>query len=264
MTLRHLGMVVVCCLVLAACGGGASPGSSTTAPPATTSASTTTTGAPATTSAPTTTGAPTTTALSDLHPAWPVSWAALWPHDGASAPYVARDAFDQQIETAVGMDYGIDWDGGTWDRIWIGSPDPAELGVAFYLQRPAPWVVVLWGAHTYNGDFTMTERCDPPITLDLLGLPEEVASGETTLVIEGPGDFTDEGPYTFTLSFVGFEDVTVAAGDFANTAHLHLRAEEPGGFVAETDLWIDAEQALVRLEPAHVFSSLELAGAWSG
>jgi hypothetical protein len=262
MTLRHLGMVVVCCLLLAACGRGASPASSTAAPATTTSASTTTTGAP-TTGAPTT-SAPTTTALSDLHPAWPVSWAALWPADGASAPYVARDAFDQQIETAVGMDYGVDWDGGIWDRIWIGSPDPAGLGVAFYLQRPAPWVVVLWGAHTYNGDFTMTERCDPPITLDLLGLPEEAASGETTLAIEGPGDFTDEGSYTLTLSFVGFEDVTVAAGDFTNTAHLHLRAEEPGGFVAETDLWIDAEQALVRLEPAHVFSSLELGGAWSG
>jgi hypothetical protein len=61
---------------------------------------------------------------------------------------------------------------------------------------------------------------------------------------------------------VGFEDVEVAAGAFANTAHLHLSAEEPGGYVAETDLWIDGEQALVRLAPAHVWDSLELAAPW--
>ena len=55
----------------------------------------------------------------------------------------------------------------------------------------------------------------------------------------------------------------MAAGEFTDTAHLHLTAEEPGGFVAETDMWIDGEQALVRLAPAHIWDSLELATLWS-
>jgi len=73
----------------------------------------------------------------------------------------------------------------------------------------------------------------------------------------------DEGPYTFAISLVGFEDVEVAAGQFANFAHLHLTADEPGGSVAETDVWIDGEQALVRLSPAPIWDSPDLASLWS-
>ncbi len=83
------------------------------------------------------------------------------------------------------------------------------------------------------------------------------------MIISDADGQVDEGPYTLTISLVGIEDVEVAAGQFTGTAHLHLTAEEPGGYVAETDVWIDAEQALVRLSPAHIWDSLELASLWS-
>lgn len=245
----------------AACGGDG--GAATTV--ATVPGSTTTVAATSTTKATTTTtlASASTEVPDDVHPAWPVSWAGLWPADGSTA--TVRAATDAgTIDAEVGMDYGVAWDGSAWDRIWLGSPEAGQLGVSFYLQRPEPWLIVLWGAETHapNGLY-MTERFDPPLTFDLRSLPGEELSGETTVVISDFNGGVDEGPYTLTISFVGFEAVEVAAGTFADTAHLHLVAEEPGGFVAETDLWIDGEQALVRLAPAHIFESLELAEPWS-
>lgn len=248
---------------ITACGGDGGAATTVTAEPGSTS-----TGAATSTTAPATTAQPSTTTTitvpEDVHPSWPVSWAALWPADGSTA--TVRAATDEgTIDAELGMDYGVEWDGATWDRVWLGSPDAGQLGVSFYLQRPEPWVIVLWGAETHspNGLY-MTERFDPPLTFDLKLLPGEELSEETTVIIADGDAVIDEGPYTLTLSFVGFEAVEVAAGQFTDTAHLHLVAEEPGGFVAETDLWIDGEQALVRLTPAHIWGSLELATPWSG
>ncbi len=245
---------------LTACGSDGGTASTVTTGPGSTS-----TGAPTVTTVTTVPFTTTTTTASpdDLHPAWPMSWAALWPADGSTA--TARAATGAgTIDTEAGMDYGVEWDGGTWDRIWLGSPEPEQLGVSFYLQRPEPWVIVLWGAETHasNGLY-MTERFDPPLSFDLRMLPGEDVSGETTVVIADSAGEIERGAYTPTLSFVGFEAVEVAAGTFSNTAHLPLVAEEPGGFVAETDIWIDGEQALVRLAPAHVFDSQELAEPWT-
>jgi len=252
---------VAMALVLAACSGG--DGSATTAPPETTAVQTTTTTAATTAVATTTTtAAPTTTAPGDQHPGWPVSWAALWPADGSTAR-VRAVSREGTVDAGIGIDYGLEWDGGTWDRIWLGGTEEGLLGVSFYLQRPEPWVVTLWGAVTHSPFLTMTERFSPPLTFDLRVLAEGPISMETTVVISDAEGVVDEGPYTLTISLVGIEDVEVAAGQFTGTAHLHLTAEEPGGYVAETDVWIDAGQALVRLSPAHIWDSLELATPWS-
>lgn len=247
----------------AASCGGEETGATSTLPETTTGASTTAaaTTAPAA-STTTTTAAPTTTAPDDLHPAWPVSWTALWPADGSTAS-VRAAAPEGAVDAGIGIDYGLEWDGGTWDRIWLGSTEEGLLGVSFYLQRPEPWVVTLWGAATHSPFMSMTERFDPPLTFDLRGLAEGPLSMDTTVIISDADGVVDEGPYAFTISLVGIEDVEVAAGQFTGTAHLHLTAEEPGGYVAETDVWIDAEQALVRLSPAHIWDSLELATLWS-
>jgi hypothetical protein len=236
-------------LLVAACGGDGEPAATTQ--PETTTITTTT--------AATTT---TTTAPEDQHPAWPVSWAALWPADGSTAG-VRAVAAEGTIDAAIGIDYGVEWDGGTWDRIWLGSTEEGLLGVSFYLQRPEPWVIVLWGAATHSPFLSMTERFDPPLTFDLRLVGPGVISADTVVTISDADGVVDEGLYTLTISLVGFEDVEVPAGRFTGTAHLHLTAQEPGGFVAETDVWIDAEQALVRLSPAHIWDSLELASLWT-
>lgn len=241
-------------LWITACGGGDETATSTLPE--------TTTGTTTTTVVTTTTTAPPTTVPDDLHPAWPVSWSALWPADGSTAT-VRAESPEGPIDAAIGIDYGLDWDGGTWDRIWLGGTEEGLLGVSFYLQRPEPWVVALWGAVTHSPFLTMTERFDPPLTFDLRGLAEGPLPLETTVIISDADGVVDEGPYTLTIALVGIEDVEVAAGQFTDVAHLHLTAEEPGGLVAETDVWIDAGQALVRLSPAHIWDSLELASLWS-
>jgi hypothetical protein len=253
---------------LAACGGEGEAGTiapattTTSAASTSTAAPTTSTTAPAAGTTTSTTTTPTTTASDDRHPSWPVSWAALWPADGSTARVRAVSS-EGTVDAGIGIDYGLDWDGGTWDRIWLGSTEEGLLGVSFYLQRPEPWVITLWGAFTHSPFVSMTERFDPPLTFDLRELAEGPLSMETTVIISDADGQIDEGPYTLTISLVSIEDVEVAAGQFAGTAHLHLTAEEPGGYVAESDVWIDADQALVRLVPAHIWDSLELAALWS-
>jgi hypothetical protein len=245
----------------AASCGGEETGATITLPETTTILATTAATTAVVTST-TTTTTPTTTAPDDRHPAWPVSWAALWPADGSSAT-VRAATNEGTVDAGIGIDYGLEWDTGTWDRIWLGSTEEGLLGVSFYLQRPEPWVIVLWGAATHSPFLSMTERFDPPLTFDLRGLAEGPLSMETTVIISDADGVVDEGPYAFTIALIGIEDVEVAAGQFTGTAHLHLTAEEPGGYVAETDVWIDAGQALVRLSPAHIWESLELATLWS-
>jgi len=257
---KRLGMLVMAlALGVAACGGDG--GAATT-----TAVITTTTATPSTTAATTTTTAPATTAVTvpaDIHPAWGVSWAEIWPPNGSTA-LVRVEGPEGFVEATVGLDYGVEWDGGVWDRIWLGSPEPEEFGVSFYGQRPEPWVVVVWGAHTHSGGgFEVTERFDPPLVFDLRMMPGEEVSGATTLVATDLNGEVEEGAYAWSLSLVGFEDLEVAAGRFPNTVHLHAVVEEPGGYMAETDVWIDAAQALIRLAPAHMWRSLELAGPWS-
>jgi hypothetical protein len=260
MTGKRRWLILAALAVLAAaCGGDGDAVSTTAAASTSTAASTTSTTTPAAT---TTTTVVTTTAPDDLHPAWPVSWAALWPADGSTAT-VRAATNEGTIDAGIGIDYGLEWDGGEWDRIWLGSTEEGLLGVSFYLQRPQPWVITLWGAATHSPFLSMTERFDPPLTFDLRGLAEGPLSMDTTVTISDADGVVDEGPYALTISLVGIEDVAVAAGQFAGTAHLRLTAEEPGGFVAETDVWVDAEQALVRLSPAHIWDSLELAALWS-
>jgi hypothetical protein len=259
-TKRRWVLLAVVAFGVTACGGDGEAATTTATAPA---SSTTVAPTPAasTTAPPTTTTS--TAAPDEAHPGWPVSWGTLWPADGSTAT-VRAATNEGTIDAQVGLDYGVEWDGGAWDRIWLGSPEVGQVGVSFYLQRPEPWVIVLWGAETHGAaGFYMTERFDPPLTLDLRLLPDEEVSGETTVVISDADGVVDEGPYALALSLVGFEAVEVVAGRFENTVHLHLTAEEPGGYVAETDIWIDAEQALVRLAPAHIWGSLELATLWS-
>lgn len=256
---RRAGVVVCLLGVLAACGGDGGAGSTTsTTAPGTTATTVATT---VTATLPTTA---TTSAPDDAHPSWGVGWADLWPPDGSTAT-VRATSDEGTVDARIGVDYGVAWDEGTWDRIWLGSPDHGSLGVSFYLQRPEPWVLRLWGAETYGaGGFVITERFDPPVTLDLRLAPGEGLRQDTTVVISTPDGVVDEGPYSLSLTVVGFEAVDVAAGRFEDTARVHLVAAEPGGLVAETDLWLAQGAFLVRLEPAHIWRSLELVSPWSG
>jgi len=260
-------MIVV--LLAAACADG--DGAGTTA--ATTTSAATTTLAATTTAVTTTTQATTTT--SDVHPAWDVSWAALWPRDGATATYRVSLWGGGAIDLPARIDYGVDWQEGTWDRITLGTVEAGEWGLALYFQRPEPWVLRIWGLETTGpgqspgGSFL--EYSEEPGVLDLRGLPGTMARIDAGVVFDGGGDEAPEPMNgTYALAVVGLETIEVAAGTLEGALHLQLNlggeffgAAGPDDFTEFTDIWIQPGQLLVKWgRPAPGFESFELLTPW--
>jgi hypothetical protein len=143
--MNHPGLTLtaaLAALALLAAGCGDDGGGGTTAPTSTTAASTTSS---ASTTAATTTTEATTTTTSDAHPVWGISWASVWPREGSTATYRLALPDAPSTDLPATIEYGVAWDGGTWDRIVIGDPTPGEYGLAFYFDRSEPWVIRVWG-----------------------------------------------------------------------------------------------------------------------
>ncbi len=281
--MRHSSPVLLVCAVLmavatAGCGGGEGATSTTAASTTATSGATTTTTTPATTTPATTTTTattPPTTTTSDVHPAWDVSWAALWPADGATAEYRASLWGGGTIDLPARIDYGVEWQGGTWDRITLGTVAPGEWGLALYFSRPEPWVLRIWGLETTgpgqgpgNG---FLEYSEEPGVLNLRDLPEGAARIDAGVVFDGGGDDVPEPTSgTYSLAVVGLETIEVAAGTLEDAVHLQLSlggeffgASDPDEFTEVADIWIQPGQLLVKWgQPAPGFQSFELLTPW--
>jgi hypothetical protein len=261
-------------LLGASCGsdndGAATPTTTTSLPPTSTAA--TTTDLPTTTTVATTTTQATTT-TSDLHPAWDVGWAALWPPDGATATYRVNLWGGGTVDLSARVDYAVEWQGGTWDRITLGTVEAGEWGAALYFQRPEPWVLTIWGLEATGpgqgpgGSFL--ERTTEPAVLDLRVLPGEMARADVGVVFESDGQAQEPIPATYALEVVGLETVEVAAGSMAGAVHLRLNLGGPffgatgDEFTEAPDIWILPGQLLVKWgRPAPGFDSFELLTRW--
>jgi hypothetical protein len=264
--------VLLLLLAATACGddGGAVTTSAATTAPATSSTAASTT-ATTTTAVTTTTQATTTT--SDVHPAWDVSWAALWPRDGATATYRVSLWGGGAVDLPARVDYGVDWQEGTWDRITLGTLESGEWGLALYFQRPEPWVLRIWGleATMPGGQGSLLEYSEEPGVLDLKSLPETMARIDAGVLFDGGGgQASDPMPGTYALSVVGLETLEVAAGALEDVLHLQLNlggeffgAASPDEFTEVSDVWIQPGQLLVKWgRPAPGFESFELLTAW--
>ena len=107
---RWVLLVAVAAWLTASGGGGEA--TTTTSPTSSTSTAAGTRKVAPTTTAPATPTVPAATTAADaLHPARPVNWAALWPARGSTATVRAESA-DGTLDGAVGIDYGLGWDGG--------------------------------------------------------------------------------------------------------------------------------------------------------
>ena len=263
-------------ILLAACGdddGGAATTAATTAPATSSTAAPTTTLATTTIAITTTTQASTTT--SDVHPAWDVSWAALWPPAGASATYRVSLWGGGTVDLPARIDYGVEWQDGTWDRITVGTVAAGEWGLALYFQRPEPWVLRIWGLETTGPGqapgASFLEYSEEPGVLDLRSLPEDTARIDAGVVFDGGGDDVPEPmSATYALSVVGLEAIEVAAGTLDDALHLKLSlggeffgATSADEFTEFTDIWILPGQLLVKWgRPAPGFESFELLTPW--
>jgi hypothetical protein len=258
-----------------ACGGDGdavpTTVSSTTAPAVTASTSTTAPPTTTTTTPPTTTTQATTTTESDLHPAWGISWSALWQAvEGRAATYRTQIMGSEAMELQARFEFGVDWQDGTWDRLVIGTVEPGQWGAALYFSRPAPWVLRLWGVATTSAerdDMILEYFAEPP-ELDFALLPDEPPTIEGALMVEhGFGSF-GPAPATFRVEVVGSEDVTVPAGVI--TGAYHLRFGLAGEFYGTdidiaffSDLWLHPDQLVVKWDTGPAGGPIELSAPWA-
>jgi len=272
---RALGFLAAALVLLAAaCGDDAA--TSTTAASTTAAATTqaTATTAVTTTTEATTTTTEATTTTTDEHPAWAVSWAALWPEDGATATYRVNLWGGGSLDLPARIEYGVEWQDGTWDRITIGTVAPGEWGVALYFARPEPWVLTIWGLEASAPGFqgSILEYSEEPGVLDLRGLPDGMARIDAGVIFDaGGGEAQQPMTGTYALSVVGLETVEVAAGTMEDAVHLNLNlggeffgAASPDEFTEVADIWILPGQLIVKWgRPAPNFESIELLSLWA-
>jgi hypothetical protein len=266
---RGIIVLLAALTLLAGCGCGAAGG--TTAATTSTTAGTTagtTTGATTTIQATTTTLA--TTLPADAHPIYGVSWAAVWPPDGAEATYHATDYNDETVEVPARIDYGVDWEGGTWDRITVGTADFGSTGAAFYFDRSQPWVLRIWGVESFFSTMpagqVQREYFAEPLVVDLGQLPGTTMELQGTLNLS---DFRDSEPqnqfdWMAQAEVVGLETLEVPAATVQDALHVRftIGGDLAGGGGFNSDMWVDPELFLLKWEETYPFQTIELASPW--
>lgn len=252
---------ILVAVVAAGCGGSGAATTSTTVAP--------TSSAPLAATS-TTRAATTSTRPADAHPVWPRRWAEVWPADGAEATYQVLTFDGQSLLVPARLDYGVAWEGGTWDRLTVGTADFGGTGAAFYFDRSEPWVIRWWGVESFFPGMpegqVQREWFAEPAVLDLGGLPEAALELEGTInqaLFRGTEpvnrlSFTAEG------GVVGVEALEVPVGTLERTLHLRftLGGEFASGEEITSDMWINAEWFLVKWEGTFGFQSIALASPW--
>ncbi|MBU1226225.1 MAG: hypothetical protein KJ698_03290 [Actinobacteria bacterium] len=274
-SIRMLALVAAVALMVAACGDDdagepATSSSSTATTEQTTPASSTaapTTVAETTTAAPTTT---TTTAPLDAHPIFGLSWAAVWPADGATAVYRIHDWSGAEEDVPARFDVGVDFRGETFDRITIGTAGGGSNAMEVYLDRSIPWMVgikavVTYGPHVAAGP-AITEMFEEPVFFDGTLPVGDSAPVETEVILDFGND-QDSFPatYAFVVREVGVT-VEVPLGTVTNTLYAQgsVTGEE---FIGGTepfaaDMWLHPQHMIVKMTGSPSFDMFEIVEAW--
>jgi len=250
----------------AACGDDAATTTLTS-----TTAATSTTATPTTTST-TTTTAPTTTIPGDAHPAWGYSWTGIWEgREAMTATYRTQIVGSDWMELPAHFEFGLDWRGGTWDRLVIGTVEPGQYGAALYFSRPEPWVLRLWGVEetSPDRDEAVLEYFEVPQDLDFTLLPEAPPSLEGNMLVALGEGTSEPAPAVYRMEWVGIEELEVPAGAFEDAIHVSFGLggdfypAGPGGEVTfHSDLWLHPEQLILKCDMGPAGGPLELAEPW--
>lgn len=272
----HSSLLAVLALLALTAGCGDDSGTGTTVAPTTTEAAATT--APATTAAPpataatTTTAAATTTLPIDAHPTMGLSWSAVWPADGAQATYRALTYDGETVDVPARIDYGIEWEGGTWDRLTVGEADFGGTGAAFYFDRSEPWVIRIWGVESFFAELpagqVQREWFDEPLVVDLTALPEGILriEGTLNLAFSQSTDPDMQFGYTAEGTVVESDTIEVPAGSSGVGTSVQVRfalgGEFMGGATHESYLWVHETLFLIKWEETLAFRTIELLTPW--
>jgi len=169
----------------------------------------------------------------------------------------------------------VEWDGGTWDRIQIGSTEPGVYGLAFYFDRSEPWAIQIWGLRASDPGMGpagwITEYLGGGPVVDLSALPGTAPTLDVEAFVDsGQGEVGGPAGALYAMEVVGVEAIEVAAGSC--TGSLPVRFGLGGEFfgVAEGDeitsssnLWVEATQLILRWDPVPgMGGALELVAPW--
>lgn len=265
---RSLVLGAVVAMVTISCGGDPETASTTTVSSTTTSSTTTTVAATtSTTAAPTTT---TTTLPADTHPTFGVRWEEVWPPASATATYRVTTFDGDELDLPATMEYGVEFAGGAFDRLVVGTPEPGNDAMVIYFDRSEPWEIRVVGEEVFSAG--RTDRADSiyvfedPMVFDGLAPIGDTVRTEGRLALTlSTGDVLDLG-VTYDVTVRGVEPVTVVAGDFEDALVVDalVGGELLGGdFTFPVEIWLDAEQLILRFVGATGFDRLELLEAWS-
>jgi hypothetical protein len=241
-------------LLLGSCGGDASAPASTTAAASTTVPEATTTSAdPAA-----------------VHPILELVWGGLWPEDGATAVFDGETFMGDRVEVPASIAYGVDWDGGTWDRLTFGTVEPGRDGAAVYFDRSEPWRIRAWGWVASSPALPgrrVQESFSPPLLLDFTTAP---LSLEGEVVASGWGDAPEgfEFHADFSVDLTG-ETVVVPAGEFEGAIHAAwtvggewITQGGPEDAVLVSEFWFHPEAGILRWVWGPGLRNMELVEPW--
>ena len=182
---------------------------------------------------------------------------------------------DPAVELPTVIQYGVEWDGSTWDRILFGDTEPGEHGLAFCFDRSEPWVIRTWGLRATGADMgpqaAFDEYLEGSPDLDLNGLPGAPPTLGVGAYVAGAGqELFGPSPAICALELVGLEEVEVPAGSFDMSLHVRFGlggeffgVDESGESPSFSDLCGHPTQVILRWDPAPGFgTALELASPW--
>jgi hypothetical protein len=263
-------LVLVAALLAGGCGGGGS--AATTAPSTTAAATTTAAPTTAVTASTTTTTAPTTTTTTlpvDAHPVIGLSWAAVFPPEGATATYRVTTYQGETLDLPATIEYGVEWRGETWDRFTIGTPEPGNQAITAYFDRSQPWVFKVKALETYTAATSsgpeMVEWFADPLTFDGMLLPGSPSQTDTQITVDFAGGGSGTFGVTYEAEVVDLGgDVEVARGTFGPVAHLRttIGGEFMSGGAFAMELWLHPSEFLVRATDLSQFATVELLTPW--
>ena len=175
------------------------------------------------------------------------------------------------MELPAHFEYGVEWQGGTWDRLVIGTVEPGQDGAALYFARPEPWVLLLWGVEQTSADRddAVLEYFDQPQELDFTLLPDDPPTIEGNMRVAFEGVSSDPTPAVYAFEWVGVETVEVPAGTFDGAFHISVGLGgdfyplgPEGEITTFSELWLHPEQLILRWDMGPAGGPIELATPW--
>lgn len=206
------------------------------------------------------------------HPFWGtgVIWESFLPADGETAVYTVRTFQQEELDLTAYLEHNVEWKGGTWSRIVLGSTQPGAQGQTIYVDLSVPWQASVKGIEVFDEQTTdgpmMVEYFDDPIVLPLNLELGSTFHHETTIHGNYNG-FEDSMGIVYDMEVTSYDDGWETDLGFLEGCVkivVTLSGELIGseGAILEVEIVAHPEQRIVHWVDAPGFILLDLKEAW--